>query len=153
MTDQGIVKIQEIKDQTINGLKVEHITEIIGTHDELVCFEKDSLYPSCPSEKTVMTRNHKVLYHRELVDADTLLNDKIYLIPYNGQTLFNVLLEKNSIMNVNGLLCETLDINNVIALFHKSPYTQEEKIIITKILNKHIRNKEKYRELSKLLFV
>ena len=64
-----------------------------------------------------------------------------------------MLLEKNSIMIVNNLLCETLDVNNVIALFHKSPYTDEEKNVITKILNKHITNKEKYRELSKLLFV
>jgi hypothetical protein len=153
MTDQGIVKIQEITNQTVNGLKVEYVTEIVGTHHELVCFEKDSLYPGCPSEKTIMTRNHKILQHREFVDADTLLNDKIYLIPYDGQVLYNVLLEKNSIMIVNNLLCETLDVNNVIALFHKSSYTGEEKNIITKILNKHITNKEKYRELSKLLFV
>jgi hypothetical protein len=153
MTDQGIVKIQEITNQTINGLKVEHITEILGTDNELVCFEKDSLYLGCPSEKTIMTRNHKILYHKEFVDADTLLNDKICLIPYDGEVLYNVLLEKNSTMNVNNLLCETLDVNNIIALFHKASYTVEEKNIITKILNKHITNKEKYRELSKLLFV
>jgi hypothetical protein len=101
-----------------------------------------------------MTRNHKVLYNGELVDADTLLNDVIYLIPYDGEVLYNVLLEKNAIINVNNLLCETLDINNVIALFYKSTmYIGEEKNMITKILNKNITNNEKYKQISTLLFV
>ncbi len=134
-TDQGIIKIQEIKNQTINGLKVEHVTQIIGSDNHLVCFEKDALYPGCPSENTLMTRNHKVCYNGEMVEAETLLNENIYLVPYNGEKLYNVLLEENGTMNVNNLLCETLDVNNVIARFYKSKYTSEEKIKITKILN------------------
>jgi hypothetical protein len=134
-TDQGIIPIQEIRNQTINGLKVEHITQIVGTFKHLVCFEKDALYLGCPSEKTIMTRNHKVSYNGEMVEAGTLLNEHIYLIPYNGETLYNVLLEENGTMNVNNLLCETLDTNNIIAHFYRSTYNPEEKRKITDILN------------------
>jgi hypothetical protein len=134
-TDQGVIAIQEIRNQTINGLKVEHITQIVGTFKHLVCFEKDALHPGCPSEKTIMTRNHKVSYNGEMVEAGTLLNENIYLIPYNGETLYNVLLEENGTMYVNNLLCETLDTNNIIAHFYKSTYNPEEKRKIKDILN------------------
>ena len=82
-----------------------------------------------------MSPNHKILYNGTMTDAYHLLSDKIYKIPYNGQILYNVLLEQNGTMNVNNLLCETLDVNNVIARFYKSKYTSEEKTKITKILN------------------
>lgn len=134
-TDQGIIPIQDITNQTINGLKVDYVTQIIGSDNHLVCFEKDALYPGCPSEKTVMTRNHKVCYNGEMVEAETLLNKNIYLVSYNGEKLYNVLLEENGTMNVNNLLCETLDVNNVIARFYKSKYTSQEKSKITQILN------------------
>lgn len=150
-TDQGITKIQDITNQTINGLKVEHITEIIGSDNDLVCFEKDALYPGCPSERTVMTRNHKLSYNGSMVEADTLLNDKIYLVPYNGEKLYNVLLEENGTMYVNNMLCETLDVNNVIARFYKSKYTHEEKMKITKILNDNY-DTPNYKIISALFF-
>jgi hypothetical protein len=134
-TDQGIVPIQEIVNETINGLKVDHITQVIGSDSHLVCFEKDALYPGCPNEMTIMTRNHKVSYNGEMVEAETLLNKNIYLVPYNGEKLYNILLEENGMMDVNNLLCETLDTNNVIARFYKSKYESEEKNKIIKLLN------------------
>jgi len=134
-TDQGIIPIQEIRNQTINGSKVEHITQIVGTFKHLVCFEKDALYPGCPSERTIMTRNHKVSYNGDMVEAGTLLNEHIYLIPYNGEILYNVLLKENGTMYVNNMLCETLDTNNIIAHFYRSNYNPEEKRKITDILN------------------
>jgi hypothetical protein len=80
------------------------------------------------------------------------LNDKIYLIPYTGEILYNVLLEKNSVMIVNGLICETLDINNIIAVYYKSPYTIEEKNKILKLLNTTITDTKKYKEISHQYF-
>jgi len=146
LTDQGIIDIQEINDNTINGLKVEHITQTTSMDRHLVCFEKDSIAIGYPNQKTIMTRNHKVFYGT-MVNADTLLKDNIYLIPYNGEILYNVLLEKNGFMIVNNLLCETLDINNIIALFYKSNYTVEEKNKIMTLLNNNINN-ETYKEIS-----
>jgi hypothetical protein len=146
VTDQGIVKIQDIKNNTINGLKVEHVTITTSIEKELVCFEKDSISINCPSQKTIMTRNHKV-FHGTMVNADTLLGDHIYLIPYNGELLYNVLLEKNGLMNVNGLVCETLDVNNIIALFYKSNYTVDKKNKIMKLLNDSI-DTDTYKQIS-----
>jgi hypothetical protein len=146
VTDQGIVNIQDITNQTIYGLKVEYITQTTSIHKELVCFEKDSISIGYPNQRTIMTRNHKVFYGT-MVNADTLLKDNIYLIPYNGEILYNVLLEKNGFMIVNNLLCETLDINNIIALFYKSNYTVEEKNKIMTLLNNNINN-ETYKEIS-----
>jgi hypothetical protein len=41
-----------------------------------------------------------------------------------------------------------------IALFYKSTmYADEEKNMITKIMNKNITNNEKYKQISRLLFV
>lgn len=146
VTDQGIVNIQDITNQTIYGLKVEHITQTTSIHKDLVCFEKDSIAVGYPNQKTIMTRKHKVFYGT-MVNADSLLNDKIYLIPYNGDILYNVLLEKNGFMSVNGLICETLDVNNIIAVFYKSIYTIQEKNEIMKILNNNI-NTPIYKEIS-----
>jgi hypothetical protein len=146
LTDQGIVKIQDITNETIYGLKVEHITQTT-THDtNLVCFEKDSISIGFPTQRTIMSRKHKV-FHGTMVNADSLLKDDIYLIPYNGEILYNVLLEKNGFMVVNNIICETLDINNIIALFYKSDYTIEEKNKIITLMNDNINN-EKYKELS-----
>jgi len=146
LTDQGIVKIQDITNETIYGLKVEHITQTT-THDtNLVCFEKDSISIGFPTQRTIMSRKHKV-FHGTMVNADSLLKDDIYLIPYNGEILYNVLLEQNGFMVVNNLVCETLDVNNIIALFYKSNYTVEEKNKIITLMNDNINN-EKYKELS-----
>ena len=152
LTDQGIVHIQDInKSNTIDGVRVEHITKTTSIHKELVCFEKDSISMGYPSQKTIMTRNHKV-FHGTMVNADTLLSDKIYLIPYHGEVLYNVLLEKNGLMNVNGLICETLDVNNVNALLYKSKYTLEEKNEIMKLLNDTIHNYDNYKKISRFYF-
>jgi hypothetical protein len=128
------------------------VTKTISMEEELICIEKDCFAINSPNRKTVVSQNHKFLLNEELVKAKHLNN--VSKIPYNGEVLYNVLLEENSIMNVNNLLCETLDVNNVIALFYKSSmYTDEEKNMIAKIINKNIRNNEKYKQLCTLLFV
>lgn len=147
VTDQGIVNIQDIQNHTIRGLKVDHITQTTSIYKELVCFEKDSISLGYPSQKTIMTKNHKLFNGMDrMVTADSLLGNNIYLIPYKGEILYNVLLEKNSFIIVNGLICETLDVNNIIALYYKSNYTIKEKNDIMTILNMNIHNKE-YKDL------
>ena len=151
VTDQGIVHIQDIKNNTINGVKIEHVTKTISIYDYLVCFEKDSLSMNYPSDKTIMTPNHKILHNGTMTDAYHLLDsNKIYKIPYNGEILYNVLLEQNGLMQVNGLICETLDVNNVIALLYKSNYTLEEKNNIIKLMNETIyTDYDKYKDISR----
>jgi hypothetical protein len=131
VTDQGIIEIQNITNKnTINNIKVKHITETISNDEYLICIEKDSLSENVPSQKTVLTKNHHLLYNGSLVEANDIPNGK--RIKYNKETLYNVLLEENGVMLVNNLICETLDINNAISLLYDHP----NKYNITNTLNK-----------------
>jgi len=145
VTDQGIIEIQDITNKnTINNLKVKCITQTTSNYEYLVCIEKDIICENVPSQKTVITRNHKIFYNGYLVDADTIPN--ISMIQYNGEKLYNVLLEENGLMLVNNMICETLDINNVIAKLYEHP----NKNGITKTLNSIINtgNMELYKKTA-----
>ena len=145
MTDQGVIEIQNITNEnTINNIRVKYITETVGNSDYLICIEKDAIFENIPNQNTIITRNHKLLYNGNLVEAETIPNTKI--MKYNGEILYNVLLEENSFMNVNNLICETLDVNNVISKLYDHP----NKNGITKTLNSIINtgNKELYKKTA-----
>jgi hypothetical protein len=110
-TDQGNMAIEDIDPElyTIDGEAILAITKT-KTKDYLVCFEKDALYRNVPSQKTIMSKTHKVCHLGKMKEAYQFCNitDKVYKIPYEGQTLYNVLMEKHRTMKVNNLICETL---------------------------------------------
>jgi len=82
----------------------------------LVEFKKGALYPDCPSFTTCMTKEHMIYYNGSMYPAKSFVeNFDVSLIPYTGEILYNVLLDTHSIMNVNGLICETLHPDNLIA--------------------------------------
>lgn len=140
LTDQGLIEIQNITNQnTINGICVEYITQTTTMQEYLVCIEKNALSENIPTQRTVITRNHNVLYDGNLVQAYKLPN--IEKITYNGEILYNVLLKENGFMNVNNLICETLDINNAIAHLYRCKKNNDERI---KELN-NIKDKDMYK--------
>jgi hypothetical protein len=115
-TDQGDIPIEQINSHihTIRGKKIIGITKTV-THDTyLVCFEKDSLGNNIPSQKTVISQNHLILYKEEMIKAKEFIRDfaNVYKIKYNGEVLYNVLMEEHDTMIVNNLICETLDPEN-----------------------------------------
>ena len=127
VTDQGIIEIQNITNEnTINNIKVQTITQTTTEQEYLICIEKDAFGENVPSERTVITRNHKILHNGELVAAGTLFNTTC--IPYNGEILYNVLLQENGVMNVNNLICETLDVNNVIAYLYRYNKINDQRV-------------------------
>ena len=129
LTDQGIIEIQNITNKnTINNIKVKYITETTSKEDYLVCIEKDFLGENIPNKKIILTGNHKIMYNEEMIKSEDIPN--VNKIKYNGELLYNVLLEENSFMKVNNLICETLDINNVIAKIYDNPNKND---IITKL--------------------
>ena len=140
VTDQGIIEIQNITNKnTINNIKVQTITQTTTEQEYLICIEKDAFGENIPSERTVITRNHKILHNGELVASGTLSNTT--RIPYNGEILYNVLLEENGVMNVNNLICETLDVNNVIAHLYRYNKMNDQRV---KELN-NIKDKDVYK--------
>jgi hypothetical protein len=119
LTDQGSFPIEELSAQTLHGKRIVYVTKTVSEDSHLVCFEKDSLGENLPSLRTLMTMNHGVEKDGNLVEAREFVNgDSVHLVPYEGEPLYNVLLENHSVMNVNGLVVETLDPTSKIAKFY-----------------------------------
>jgi hypothetical protein len=146
--DQGLIPIEKINTDicTIRGNKIEIITKTVTQDKYLVCIEKDAFSKNIPSQKTLISKNHALLYGKKVVKAKNLLelnNEKIYKEKYNGSLLYNVLLEnKHDVMIVNNLVCETLDPNSGIAKMYldikKFNYTTEQKNKLYKEYNNYI---------------
>jgi len=118
LTDQGSVAIEKIdpKIHTINNKKVVGIIQTVSKSEYLVCFEKHALKLNYPSQRTIMSRAHRVLYNGEMVVADQLIGKFRGVKPYkyNGEVLYNVLLEEHGVMTVNNMVTETLSPQNGI---------------------------------------
>jgi uncharacterized protein YjdB len=119
LTDQGSFPIETLKHQTIQGKKILCVTKTISSDAELICFEKNAVSENVPHTRTVMTRKHRVLLEDILIRALDLVNhETIRPQPYQGEYLYNVLLEEPSTMDIHGLLCETLNPDSNIAKFY-----------------------------------
>ena len=57
-----------------------------------------------------------------MIKSENMLgkNDKICKVKYNGEILYNVLLNKHSTLTINNLVCETLHPNSIVAKFYNS---------------------------------
>jgi len=92
------------------------ITETYFTEKELVVLEKDSLRPNVPNQTTVITMEHKVFYKGKMVEASKITKKRQ---KYNGEVLYNVLMEEHNKMSVNNMIVETLDPANTIGKVFK----------------------------------
>ena len=123
VTDQGEIQIEQINTDihTIRGNKIVAITKTNTVEKHLICFEKDSIGKNIPSKKTIISKNHKLLYKGKMIKACDFIGklDDIYKIKYNGELLYNVLMEDYSKMIVNNLICETLQPEDSTALLYK----------------------------------
>jgi hypothetical protein len=136
-TDQGIIAIEKINPEihTIRNKKIIGITKTRSTNDFLVCIEKHALGNNIPSQKTLITRDHQIFYNGKMRRAVELIefSENIYKVKYNGEILYNVLMEQHDKMIVNNLICETLNPENPIAKLHmkiqKCRPEQQEKLI------------------------
>jgi hypothetical protein len=60
----------------------------------------------------------------------------VYNKKYNGEVLYNVLLETHSKMMVNNLTVETIDPTNIVAKLYNGSRTEEKRNNIIKNINK-----------------
>jgi hypothetical protein len=114
-TDQGEIEIDKLLPD-VNTIKGKRIIKIVETHGTPTCLcliKKDQLSPNVPNKDTVITKWHKVIYNGTLVKAMNLPG--IHVCQYNGETLYNVLMDEHETMVVNGMTVETLDPNHEIA--------------------------------------
>jgi len=116
--DQGLIEIEKINPDlhTISKKKIVAITETYSTEKELVVLEKDSLRPNVPNQTTVITLEHKVFYKGKMIEASKVTKKRQ---KYNGELLYNVLMEEHNKMSVNNMIVETLDPANTIGKVFK----------------------------------
>ena len=124
-TDQGIVRIDKLEpsEHTIRGMKIHKITkQVVNKSDtELVCIEKDAIDENVPDRLTIMTKHHRIKYKNYLIKAEMLVNrnKKIYKRKYEGESLYNILLDEYQLVRANNLECETLHpLNDIARLYN-----------------------------------
>ena len=145
-TDQGIVYIENIDahKHTINNKAIVTITKTTSNDSYLVGFKKNSLGENYPSKDTVMSKEHKLMYNGKMYEAKKFLNKNtgVFKVKYNGEILYNILLDEYSTINVNNLVCETLHPNNSIAKFFKkyNNVSKKNEKQLVKEINKHLAN-------------
>ena len=106
-----------------------------------------------PYKDTIMSKDHKIVFNEQLVPAERFLDcpKAVKKVRYNGEVLYNVLLDSHSCMNVNGLICETLHPANIIAKLYD--YIDEEKNMIISQMNESLEKRDllKYKSIVKRL--
>jgi len=121
--DQGIFPIQQINPSvhTIRNKPIVAITKTTTLDNYLVCFEKNSVARNVPCEKTIVSKSHLILDNGRMIKAEQFIGKykNIHRVEYNGEILYNVLLERHGKMIVNNLVCETLSPRNSIAKLYK----------------------------------
>jgi hypothetical protein len=146
--DQGTFAISQLKEgiHSIEGKLIKRITKTKTNDKHLICIEKHALDINVPSQKTIITANHKIMYKGKMVKSKDLIGlvDNVYKTKYHGETLYNVLLETHETMSVNNMICETLSPENTIVqlydILDKIPSEYHADIIVQ--FNNQIANKK-----------
>ena len=130
-TDQGKTFIENIipNYHTIDNNPIVAITKTTSMDNHLVCFEKHAIALNCPSEKTIMSKDHRILYKDKLIEAYKFLGKfvNVHKIEYNGEILYNVLMHGYCKMSVNNLICETLHPDNIVSKLCTGSFGKEYK--------------------------
>ena len=157
LTNNGYKCISDLSldNDKIHGQNIKFITKTVTEDKYVVLIKKGSILPNMPSHDTFITKEHKVLFKGNMIEARNLVNNKdIIFVKYNGNTLYNVLLDGDGKMVVNGMIVETLSPDNNIAILHKmiANYSDQQKREIIKIFNEErasfYKNKNKNKQKS-----
>jgi len=64
-----------------------------------------------------MSKHHKIYYKGKMIEAYRFKNAK--KVKYDGQILYNILMNDYEKININNLICETLHPKNNVAKLYK----------------------------------
>ena len=147
-TDQGFVPIEQLNTDkhTIDGKEIVAITQSRPLFKEIVSIKKNALAKNIPSQYTEISKKHSVFYKGNMIEAGELVDlcAGVEFIPYNGETLYNVLLKKHSTITINNMVCETLDPNNIMAKICGGKFNTREKHRLCNELSTIIRSNDIY---------
>ena len=156
-TDQGIINIELIDPtkHTINNEAILYITKTVTLDKYLICFEKSSLSRNIPDKRTIMSKDHKINFDGQFVPAERFLNysREVKKVQYRGEVLYNVLLEHYGTMNINGIMCETLHPENIIAKLYTNNYSEKDRNVLIVQMNDSLKQKDlvKYKNVIQKL--
>jgi len=125
-TDQGIVPIEKIKTQTLNGKSII-VTKTIYDAPYLVKISAGAL-GSIPTHDTYMSWKHHILVDRPTMARELVNGDTITEVPYDGEPLYNILVDTHTTMKVHGMVVETLNPKSSIGRFFNSISNKTETI-------------------------
>ena len=114
-TDQGPVAFNKLTtNHSISRERIKKVIKMINSDDNMIFIRKHSLGKGIPNKNTYIGRNHGVyLPNGSFVRARNLINNKGIDEHYRKPDLiYNVLLDTYGKMNVNGMTCETININD-----------------------------------------
>ncbi len=145
-TDQGSISIEELETDihTIRGKQIVAITQTTPIFKHIICIQKDALGMNIPNRDVCISNEHKVFYKGKMVKAKDLIGlcNNVTKVPYNGEILYNVLLEKHDKMLIHNLICETLDPENIMAKICKGKHSTATNNKIFMELNKIIKTND-----------
>jgi surface protein len=123
-TDQGVIPIELLApgQHTIRGQTIEHITQTVTVDKYLIAFLPNALDYKVPNKKTIMSKDHCIIFKGQLVPAYRFLDysDQVKKVTYSGEVLYNVLLSTHGMIEVNNMKCETLHPANAIAQMYRA---------------------------------
>ena len=121
----------------------------------MVRIGKDSFSLNYPNKDIILTKKHNIYFKGKMMEAHKFIGhyDKITLVRYNGETLYNILMEKYDVVKVNNILCETLHPENIIAKLYTSYISDDYKNKITIAINDCIKKNDydSYKKIERRL--
>ena len=132
-TDQGFFSIEKITNQTLYGKSIT-ITKTKHYDPYLVKINAYAL-GEFPTKDTYMSLKHHILLEKSIMARELINGDTITQVPYDGEPLYNVLVDTHTTMKVHGMLVETLDPNSIVGLFYRSKLSPKQKNKMIKMIN------------------
>lgn len=147
ITNKGIVPIEKLNPDihTVDNKKIVAITRTVTQDKYLIKFDTHSLGRNHPCQPTIVSKNHKISYRGKMMEAYKFVGyfQNVTKIEYDGEVLYNILMEKYDRIRVNNLICETLHPENTIAKIYTNKESDDYKNKIVFIMNDSIRRNDK----------
>jgi hypothetical protein len=132
-TDQGFISIDKITNQTLDSNPIT-VTKTIH-HDPYLVKVSAGAFGELPTRDTYMSLKHHIMLEKPTMAKNLINGDTITEVPYDGEYLYNVLLDKHSTMRVHGMLVETLDPNSIVGLFYRAKLSPKQKNKMIRMIN------------------
>ena len=145
-TNKGLKRISDLdRKDKLQDREIKGITKTKYSQNKLIVIEKDAFGLNKPNKEIKVAPYHRFGINGKMIEAGNLIdNNKVYACKYRGEYLYNVILEEQSIIKVNGVIAETLDPTSLIAkVFDGSLNKKKRNKLIESINNYHNKLKVK----------